>query len=143
MRTELRSGLFFLGVSLLMLYESVRVELGTFTEPGPGFLPFCVGLALGAFSLVLVVRGTRIKEKTKPHSLKVILALAALFAYSLVLNTLGFLIPTFFLVGILIYLGERRRWWVVLGTSVLVTVLAYVVFGMCLGVYFPEGPFGL
>jgi hypothetical protein len=30
-------------------------DIGTFHSPGPGFLPFWSGVALGAFSIILIV----------------------------------------------------------------------------------------
>ncbi len=143
MRSELRSGFFFFGLSLLVVWESLRVELGTLSEPGSGFLPFCVGLALCALSIVLIYRGWKVREARKPHSLRVVLALVSLFVFSLVLDILGFVVATFLLVGTLFHLGQPRRWWILIGMSALVTLAAYVVFGVFLGVYFPRGFLGL
>ena len=140
---ELKSGFFFFSLSLLVLWESLRVELGTLMEPGSGFLPFCVGLVLCALSLALIHRGWGIREFQKPHSRRVILALASLFVYSLLLEPLGFVVATFFLVGVLFHLGQPRRWWLLIGMSAVVTFLAYLVFGILLHVYFPRGFLGI
>jgi len=140
---ELKSGFFFFSLSLLAIWESLRVELGTFMEPGSGFLPFCVGLVLCALSVVLIYRGWGVREFQKPHSRRVILALASLFVYSLVLQTLGFVVATFFLVGVLLHLGQPRRWWVLIGMSALVTFVADMFFGILLHVYFPRGFLGV
>ncbi len=98
---------------------------------------------MSALSLVLIHRGWGLRESLKTHSRRVILALICLFAYSLVLDKVGFVIATFFLVGILFRLGEPRRWWALLGMSALVTFLAYLVFGVLLHVYFPRGFLGI
>jgi hypothetical protein len=143
MSREFKSGLFFFGLSLLCLWESRRVETGTFMEPGSGFLSFGVGIALLVLSIVLIRRGWGIREKQKPHSPRALLALASLFVYSLVLDGLGFVIATFFLVAILFQLGQSRRWWWLIGTSATVTFLAYLVFATFLGVYFPRGFLGI
>jgi putative tricarboxylic transport membrane protein len=143
MSRELKSGLFFFGLSLLVLRESLRVELGTFVEPGSGFLTFGAGLALCTLSIVLICRGWKVREPHKPISRRVALALASLFAYSLVLSFLGFAVATFFLVGVLFYLGQPRKWWLLIGMSALVTLVAYLVFGVLLHVYFPRGLFGI
>ena len=140
---ELRSGLFFFGLSLLVLWESFRVELGTLKEPGSGFLSLCAGLAFGALSLVLIFRGWRVRDIQGPHSRRVILALASLFVYSLVLDKVGFFVASFFLVGILFRLGQPRSWWFLIGVSALVTFLSYLIFGVFLHVYFPRGFFGI
>jgi hypothetical protein len=143
MMRELKSGFFFFALSLLVIWESLRVELGTSREPGSGFLPFCVGVVLCALSVVLVYRGWGVRKSQKPHSRRVILALASLFVYSLVLDTLGFVMATFFLVGILFHLGQPRQWWLLIGMSAVVTFLAYLVFGILLHVYFPRGFLGI
>jgi putative tricarboxylic transport membrane protein len=140
---DLRSGFFFLGISLLVLWESLRVDVGTLREPGSGFLSFCAGVALSFLSMVLIWRGWGIRESLETYPRRAILALVSLFAYSLVLDTLGFIIATFLLVGILFRLGKPRRWWALLVMSTLVTFLAYLVFGILLHVYFPRGFLGI
>lgn len=140
---ELRGGLFFFGLSLLVIWESFRLELGTFKEPGSGFLSLCGGLALFALSLVLIYRGWRLREPGKRHSHRVTLALLTLFIYSLVLDTAGFLVATFFLVGILLRLGQPRPWWFLVGVSALTTFVSNLIFGHFLHVYFPRGFWGI
>ena len=142
MRT-LRSGFFFLGISLFVIWESLRAGLGTAKTPGSGFLSFCTGIILTFLSLLLIYQSWKLREPKKQHPIRVILALAGLYAYSLVLNTLGFIVATFFLVAFLFHLGEARRWWVLMGMSALVTFFAYVVFGRLLHVYFPRGILGI
>jgi hypothetical protein len=105
-------------------------------------LSFFGGLALCALSAVLICRGWTDwgdGETQKPHSRRVVLALISLFAYSLFLNTLGFIVATFLLVGILLRLGQPRPWWFLVGVSALSSLLAYVIFGVFLHVYFPRG----
>jgi putative tricarboxylic transport membrane protein len=140
---ELRSGFFFLGLSLFVMWESLHLGLGTFHEPGPGFLSFCAAILLSVFSFVIIRRGWGVQEVRKAHAQRVILALVSLFVYSLVLEPLGFVVATFFLVGILFQLGKRRPWWVLAGMSLLVTFFAYLVFGVLLHVYFPRGFLGI
>ena len=140
---ELRGGIFFLALSVLIIWESFRVELGTLKEPGSGFLSLCAGLGVGALSLILIYRGWRVREPGKPHSHKVTFALVSLFIYSLVLDSLGFIVATFFLVGILFRLGQPRPWWFLIGVSALVTFLSYLIFGVFLRVYFPRGFLGI
>jgi hypothetical protein len=61
----------------------------------------------------------------------------------MVLNILGFIVSTFCLVLALFRLGEARRWWILTGMSVIVTFLAYLIFGRLLHVYFPPGILGI
>ncbi len=140
---EARSGAFFLALSLFVIWESLRINLGTSKEPGSGFLPFCAGVILSVLSLVLIRRGWGLRESMKPHPRRVILALVSLFVYCLVLDSIGFIVATFFLVGVLFRLGEPRSWFALVGMSALVTFLAYLVFGILLHVYFPRSFLGI
>ncbi len=144
MRDDIKSGIFFLIISLLIVYESIRVELGTFLSPGSGFLTFGIGIVLCGLSIALILKELRFRsplKSLKPISKRVILALISLFIYSLVLEYLGFLIPTFFLVMILFQLGQKRNWWFTVVISLAITFLAYFIFGSLLHVYFPRGIF--
>jgi putative tricarboxylic transport membrane protein len=137
------SGIFFLGLSILVIWESLRVGLGTLMEPGTGFISFGTGIILAFLSLALIVRDWNIRKEKKQIAVRVVLALVSLFAYSLVLETLGFIVSTFCLVILLFRLGEARRWWVLTGMSAIVTFLAYLIFGRLLHVYFPPGVLGI
>jgi len=140
---ELRSGLFFLGLSLFIIWGSLRLSLGTAKEPGAGFLSFCAGIILAVLSLVHIRKGWGHRESMKPHPRRVILALFSLFLYCLVFESIGFVVATFFLVGVLLRLGAPRPWFALIVTSALVTFLAYLIFGVLLHVYFPRSFLGI
>lgn len=143
MRPDLKSGIFFLIISLLIIWESLRVELGTFLSPGSGFLSFGIGVILCFLSIVLILKGLRIKVAPQTVSIRVALALISLFIYSLILEAIGFLIPTFFLVFVLFNLGQKRSLLLTICISLVVTLLAYLIFGSLLHVYFPKGILGI
>ncbi len=140
---DIVSGFFFFCFSLFILWESLQLDLGTLQEPGSGFLSFCAGVILTALSLTLIRKGWGIREAREAYSRRVVLALVSIIVYSLVLESLGFIMATFFLVGIFFHLGEPRRWWVLLGMSGLVTFLVYLVFGILLQVPLPQGFLGI
>lgn len=140
---QLRSGLFFFGLSLFVLWESLQVGLGTLMEPGSGFITFGTGIILSGLSLNLIWSGWRLRESRKPFPLLAVLGLAFLILYSLVLEPLGFVLATFLLMGIFFRLGQKRPWWALIGMSALATFMAYVVFGVLLRVNFPHGFLGI
>ena len=142
MMTKVKSGLFFCGLSMLILWESLRLGIGSPTEPGPGFFPGCAGAILAVLSLSFIYRGRGFRKTQPPHSRRVIAALIAVFVYSLVLNFLGFVIATFLLLAVLFYLGEPRPWWALIAMSTSVTLAAYFFFGKILNVFFPTGLLG-
>ena len=136
---ELKSGLFFLALSVLVLWESLRSGLGALTEPGAGVFPLCAGVVLMFLSLALIVRGWGKHDQLPPHSRRVMVTVAVLFAYSLLLSAIGFVIATFLLSTALFQIGESRRWWVQMGMGALLTLLFYLVFVVWLKVYVPQG----
>jgi putative tricarboxylic transport membrane protein len=140
---KIGSGIFFLGFALVVIWESWRVGLGTWTVPGSGFISFCTGMILTILALLLIYDDWQRPKKTGKMPLRVFLALSFLLVYSMVLNTLGFVVSTFLLVFALFRLGEARGWWVLTGMSVIVTFLAYLIFGRLLQVYFPPGVLGI
>jgi putative tricarboxylic transport membrane protein len=101
---------FFLFVGLFFALYARTVEIGTFTEPGPGFMPFFGGLTLAGMSVALLLK-TFIQKMTefgssffpqKDSWKRVVPVFLALIAYNLLLNYLGFTLTTFFFVGFLV-----------------------------------------
>ena len=104
------AAIFFLFVGLFFSLYARRVEIGTFTEPGPGFLPFFGGLTLAAMSICLLLR-TSIRKITelRPSFFpqrdswkRIVAVFLSLIAYNLFLNHLGFTLTTFFFIGFLV-----------------------------------------
>jgi len=104
------AAIFFLFVGLFFSLYARRVEIGTFTEPGPGFLPFFGGLTLAAMSICLLL-GTSIRKITelRPSFFpqrdswkRIVAVFLSLIAYNLFLNHLGFTLTTFFFIGFLV-----------------------------------------
>lgn len=140
---DMVSGLFFLCFSLFVLWESLLLGLGTLQKPGSGFLSFYTGVVLLALSLILIRESWGIRKAGEISSRRVVFALVSIIVYSLVLESVGFIVSTFFLVGIFFHLGEPRRWWVLFGMSGLVTFLVYLLFGILLQVSLPKGFVGI
>lgn len=104
------AALFFLFTGLFFALYARTVEIGTFTEPGPGFMPFFGGLTLAGMSIALLF-GTFIRKMTELGSSffpqkdswkRVVAVFLALIAYNLVLHHLGFTLTTFFFIFFLV-----------------------------------------
>ena len=103
-------GLFFLSVGIFFALYARTVEIGTLTEPGPGFLPFFGGLTLTGMSIALLLK-TFLKKMSELRPAffpqrdswkRVLLVFLSLIAYNLVLSPLGFTLTTFFFIGFLL-----------------------------------------
>jgi len=104
------AALFFLFIGVFFALYARTVEIGTFTEPGPGFMPFFGGLTLAGMSVALLL-GTFIRKVTehKPSFFaqrdswkRVVAVFLSLIAYNLLLTHLGFTLTTFFFIGFLV-----------------------------------------
>jgi putative tricarboxylic transport membrane protein len=136
-----------------MCIGSVKLKLGDFHTPGPGFLPFLSGALLGIFGLILTFsvafekpeeeagapyEGIRAKWDWK-KLLNPLLTLLSLFAYLVLLEPLGFLLTTFICLFFLFKLSERKKWLMPLTLSISTSILSYLLFSVWLQCQFPKG----
>ncbi len=135
-------GLFWAAVGIFFALGAVRLKLGTFRNPGPGFIPLGIALLLLFFSLFTLARGL-IKPAGKAREIpwkRPALVIGAVFLYGLLLSLIGFLPATFILMAILLGLlmkVEKGRWLYVLLFSAVTALGAWLVFSVFLRVPFP------
>jgi putative tricarboxylic transport membrane protein len=136
--------------ALYIVIESVRLPLGSFRDPGPGFLPLLVGIILGILSAVSFFQaraekgpalGTSWYPKERWKSLSGVLI--ALITYAGALEIIGFLISTFLFLVFLFRSGlESRSWFWAIGGSALSSFACYAVFDLWLRAQLPKGFLG-
>jgi len=147
-RKDFFSSLFFIFLSLYVCWESLRLGFGEFSQPGPGFLSFLIGLSLGSLSLAVFLgivlkkglpeKGARGKTPWAP----LLLTSAALLGFTLLLKTLGFVIDTFLFIFFLLGTVGKKSWAISLLMSLGVTFGTYLLFQYFLQSQLPVGPFG-
>lgn len=123
-------------------YESTKLPFGTVRNPGPGFLPWWAGLALGLLSLTLLGQALISRPETREargRVLKVVGLLAALGAYVLLLEPLGYPLCTFLLVLFMLRVVDPHRWVMAFSIATIAAVGSYVVFAIWLKVPLPPG----
>jgi putative tricarboxylic transport membrane protein len=143
------SSLVMLLIATYICTESFRLPLGSWRDPGAGFLPLGSGLCLGILSIIAYFQARfRVGEDvwrpwySKERRKSLLVILAVLFAYAFVLEFLGFLLSTFVLLLLLFSLVERQGWIVAVGGSTLASMVAYAVFEIWLKTQLPKGIFG-
>ena len=143
------SSAFWLVVSVAVFVESIRLGIGSLHNPGRGFMTIGASGILGILSLVLFVQASIRKEDVAREPLfagalweRIVFVLIALGLYSIFMPTLGYLISTFILMTLLFWVLEKKKIGWVLVSSVLSTVLTYLVFSKWLNCQFPTGPLG-
>jgi putative tricarboxylic transport membrane protein len=143
------SPLIWLLFALYICVASLRLPLGSWRDPGPGFLPLGAGFGLGILSVIAYFqRGSRKGEEahlsrdSKGRWKCILFILLALCGYSVFLNFLGFLLTTFLLLLLLFRFVEPQPWKIVIGGSLLASVASYVVFEIWLKTQLPQGILG-
>jgi hypothetical protein len=138
-----------LGIAALFIWQSSLVPSGNIRQPGPGFLPFWVGVILALLSMVLWFQARFRKpgadsarflsgEGNWPY---VAAAGIGLFIYTFLLEPLGFIGSTPLLLVFLFRVIGKQKWWVGITGSILVTLFTHLIFRVALKVQLPRGLF--
>ena len=138
-----------IGIFLIVLAAGypTAADYGT-GVPGPGLWPIVISAFMLALAALLVMKTIKMpaeknvdvpmwNEGTK----RVYITMGILFAYTLVLEFLGFIIATTIMEAIFIHWFAKKKPWVTAVIALVVTLVIYVVFQYLLNV--PVGSFGI
>jgi len=131
-------------------FLSWRIRLGSFNEPGAGFVAFASGVSLVAIGMIMTLSKTFSKlSSDTSHSANrpffklpkfpLVYTVGILVGYGLVLNLLGYLITTFLLMFALFYGRGTHRFFPGVLASLLTVVSTYLIFDTWLRVQLPRG----
>ena len=144
-----RSSLFWLVIGLSIALYSLKYGLGTFSSPGPGFLPFASGVAMVLLALVVFFQQI---SKGQVDTLKslwadtrwptVLMVMGSLVLYAVFLRLLGFLLDAFVLTAFLLRVIEPLSWKKVLAGATGATLGSYAIFELWLEAQLPTGFLG-
>ena len=147
-RKETIIALALLGFSVLYLVSSFRLEIGNPRNPGPGFFPIVMGSLLTVCTGIYLMRVMRKRvqgeKRTPPAAGKNYRALAAIIGsgifYPLILGTLKFLVSTFVVTFVMLYLMKPQRLLSSILLALAMAVASFMIFSRLLGVGLPMGP---
>ena len=138
-----------IGIFLIVLAAGypTAADYGT-GVPGPGLWPIVISAFMLALAALLVMKTIKMpaeknvdvpmwNEGTK----RVYITMGILFAYTLVLEFLGFIIATTIMEAVFIQWFAKKKPWVTAVIALVVTLVIYVVFQYLLNV--PVGSFGI
>ena len=138
-----------IGILLIVLAAGypTAADYGT-GVPGPGLWPIVISAFMLTLAALLVMKSIKMpaeknvdvpmwNEGTK----RVYITMGILFAYTLVLEFLGFIIATTIMEAIFIQWFAKKKPWITAIISLVVTLVIYVVFQYVLNV--PVGSFGI
>lgn len=145
------SSLFLIVISILVSLASFKIGIGKSREPGPGFLPFLTSLVLLLLSIIVLIKDLSLsnhaegeKNLFSPDHLKKPTSLIILLVgYTLLLKFLGFLITTFLLIFLMLFIFDPtpKKIWKFIVIGVIAANLCFIVFYKWLQVQLPMGVF--
>ena len=144
------SALVWLVMAIAICLGSVRLSLGKFHQPGPGFFAFISGAILGLLSLVVFLQSFKKQSwderkvfwPNPRRGLKMTYVVIALILYAIGMNYLGFSFSTLLFLGFLLRGIDPQRWRVVFAWSILGTITCWGIFKYWLDVQLPGGIVG-
>jgi hypothetical protein len=140
------SSWFWVLIGMVIAVASVMLGIGTIGKPRAGFMPFLAGLVIVILAGVDLVSAYRARQRNtievpqKAAVRKMVIAIGALVAYSLLMPTLGFPLTTMALMVVLFRYTETMPWKTSLFAAFCVTAAAYLLFSQ-LGTELPKGIF--
>lgn len=133
-----------IGIGVAALYEGSGLSFGSVRQPGSGFYPTLVCVALIVFATIAFAKPSpsdAIKAREPHGQARVWLVVAALAVYAWVLTPVGFLLCTAALLAVLLRGIGRVSWPVSLAAAAIGSIACYVLFTQ-LGMPLPAGVLG-
>ena len=150
MKKDQISGAFWLFVALIVIWQSLQVQMGNYRSPGPGFIPFCVGLGMAVISVVIILRSIFLTSDakltswlTRESAIRLGIVTIGLLLYAFLFVYLGFPLSTFFLLIFLLKGIEPQPWRISVPLAVGITASVYFLFRVFLKCELPRGILGI
>jgi putative tricarboxylic transport membrane protein len=134
------AGIVALAVGVVAAVEARDLGVGSLTDPGPGLWPLIVSAVLVLTGAAVAVRpgDDADVEPIGREAGVVVLACLSLLAYTAVITTVGFELPTVLLLAFWLRVLGSEPWRTTAAVSVGVTAVVYAVFIVALGVALPH-----
>ena len=149
MRTaEITIGLFFVGISIVCLYDALRLGIGAVGTNGPqaGFILFWLGMLQLAMAGVIIYQGIKMKKTEKTFFINKEAAMSAgyvtltSFFFCLMMALLGTYIAIFFYCLVFTWWIGKCHWYSIIALTVCMTLAIYFGFEQGLMIPLPKSP---
>jgi putative tricarboxylic transport membrane protein len=141
--------LFWLLFAGLICREAFRLPMGEFRQPGSGFFPFAIGLLSGILALIALIQSLKEKQEVAAPQpgerfrwWNIVVILAALIAYALSLEKVGFMVNTFLFMLLLLKVVDPQTWKKAIFVGLTTAIVCDLVFNVMLGAQIPSGILG-
>lgn len=144
---ELWGGAIWFAISLFVLEHGRRLELGSFNEPGMGFMMFWLGLVMAGLSLAIAAQSIKSEGPsvrslwTDTRWMKTLIVIAAFIVYAFAFTRLGFLLSTVPLMLVLLRGIDPVRWTLAVPLAFGAPLLIWWILKSLLQIQLPNGMF--
>ena len=147
-----REGICWIGIGIIICILALQFDLGSFHEPGPGFVALLSGLFLSAMGLVMALskavsrnRPGQVPKSDRTFQIiswpRLTYTTGLLLAYTILIEILGYILATFLLMWGMFYDWEKKNWaWSFL-FSMVTALGSYIMFEVWLRCQLPHGVF--
>ena len=133
--------------AIFIMLGARKYPLGAIDNPGPGFLPFLLGLALGGMSIALFIRDWKKRDSqpkvpSRPEGrglIKVLSIFLMLLLFTLFFEIAGYIVNVFLFFLVLLGPIGRQKWSWSLSISIGAASISYVLFDLWLMLPLPRG----
>ena len=141
------SSILLIVLAIVIMVEARHYSFGTIDNPGPGFLPFLLGLALGGMSIALLMKGWKKREKQpvvtswpeRGGLIKISSIFLMLILFTLFFEITGYIVNVFIFFLVLLRPIGRQKWVWSLTISIGATSISYLLFERWLMLPLPRG----
>ncbi len=146
MRSDQLSGIVLVVIALAVAWQNHAYPLGTLAEPGPGYMPLLIAVALGAFGLLIALRAGASPfidtiEWTEARRGVIMLVACGVGIYAL--EHIGYRLTMIGLLVFMLGVVERKRPVPTLLVALGFAFISHFLFATLLKVQLPSGPWGL
>lgn len=141
------TSLFWFCLGLILVIKSPHIGLGSFSNPGPGFIFFWGGIFLCSFSVIVFIIAYSQGKKGGGKSIswegirwRMIICLnifLLIFAY--LLEKIGYILSILLLMLFLFKVMGSQKWHIAIISTILCTLFVYAIFVLGLKSQLPRG----
>jgi hypothetical protein len=150
-RTELIAAAIFFLLGAHVVQQSTGLDYWAKYGPGPGFLPFWMGVAwmgLSALHMGNIALQPQLYQGPQPFprgqgAIRVGTLLGILLVSTFLMEIVGFLIALIVMVAACLKGIDHMKWRTSVLASVAIAATFYLIFAVAIGVPFPKGPLGV
>jgi putative tricarboxylic transport membrane protein len=148
-KPEVLSSLIWLMIGAIICIVSLPLQIGSWRYPKSGLFPFLLGCGIILLSSSQVIKEFFKKPENSqpwftPRGLKRITTLFVILVfYAMALEYLGFILCTFVSFTVILKRLGEKSWRYAVLTSLIVSILSFVIFRIVLEINLPKGILGI